>query len=218
MQTRAFFLILRFTQHFAHKMHQISRASKDINSAAAVPMEELAAACVGGDRKAQKALYDRLASKMFAVCLRYMGDRELAQDILQEGFVTLFSKIGSFEGKGSFEGWARRVFVTAALMDLRRKDALKMSDDIETAWDISSDATSQVQDIGYKELLALVASLPAGYRTVFNMYVIEGYSHKEIGQILGISEPTSRSQLQRARVMLQEKIRKANERKGYRKI
>lgn len=196
-------------------MHQTGRTAKDTAAAATVSIEELAEACVGGDRKAQKALYDRLAPKMYAVCLRYMGERELAQDILQEGFVTLFSKIKSFEGKGSFEGWARRIFVNTALMDLRRNDALKMSDDIETAWDIASDTTSQVQDIGYKELLSLVASLPTGYRTVFNMYVIEGYSHKEIGESLGISEPTSRSQLQRARMMLQDKIRKANERKRH---
>ncbi len=191
------------TQHFWQKMHQLER------------IEDLAEACRSGDRRAQRALYDRLASKMYAVCLRYMGDRESAQDILQEGFVTLFSKIGSFGGKGSFEGWARKIFVNTALMELRRHDALKMSDDLDTAWDVSADTTSQVQDLGYRELLAMIASLPAGYRTVFNMYVVEGYSHKEIAQALGIGEPTSRSQLQRARVMLQEKIREANERKRH---
>ena len=143
---------------------------------------------------------------MFAVCIRYMGNRDDAEDILQEGFVTLFQKIGSFSGDGSFEGWARKIFVNTALMSLRRTDALKLSDDISEAWGVTSESASQIQTIGYKELMKLIADLPAGYRTVFNMYVIEGYTHKEIGDALGISDVTSRSQLQRARTILQEKI------------
>ena len=143
---------------------------------------------------------------MFPVCLRYMGSREEAEDVLQEGFVTLFSKLDSYSGAGSFEGWARKIFVNTALMQLRRNDVLKESEDLEGAWDISSQDPTVIQNIGYQELLEIIEGLPPGFRTVFNMYVIEGYSHKEIGEALGISENTSRSQLQRARMILQRKI------------
>ena len=172
------------------------------------PERNIIQGCLDGDRSAQKALYDRLAPKMYALCLRYMGDREQEQDILQDGFVTLFSKIETYSGEGSFEGWARKIFVNTALQSLRRTDALKLSDDLSTAWGLTSHEPGQLQDMGYKEILGLVASLPGGYRTVFNMYVIEGYSHKEIAQALGISEATSRSQLQRARMMLQDKMKR----------
>lgn len=160
-----------------------------------------------GDRRSQKAIYDSLAGKMFAVCLRYMGDRDSAEDILQDGFVTLFSKLDSYSGAGSFEGWARRVFVNTALMSLRKKDALKNSDDVDAARSLSSDEPTAIEKIGHKDLLKMIEALPPGFRTVFNMYVIEGFSHKEIAEALGISETTSRSQLQRARVLLQSKIK-----------
>ena len=160
-----------------------------------------------GDRKAQKAIYDSLSGKMFAVCLRYMGDRDAAADILQDGFVTLFTKLDSYTGEGSFEGWARKIFVNTALMSLRKKDVLKQSEDMQAARDLSERAPTPLENIGLQELLKLVADLPPGFRTVFNMYVIEGYSHKEIAESLGISEVTSRSQLQRARMLLQAKIK-----------
>ncbi len=163
--------------------------------------------CKKGDRKAQRAIYDKLAPRMFPLCLRYVCDRNLAEDLLQDGFVTLFSKIGSYKGNGSFDGWARKIFVTTALMYLRRNDAIRQSDDIEYARHLSSESSDQLQDIGYKELMKLIASLPTGFRTVFNLNVIEGYSHKEIGDMLGISEVTSRTQLSRARVILQDKIK-----------
>lgn len=160
-----------------------------------------------GDAGAQRSLYDLLAPKMFSVCLRYMGEREAAQDVLQDGFVTLFSKLDSYSGSGSFEGWARKIFVNTALMSLRRNDVLRETDDIDTARDMAGGTTSALQDIGYKELVRLIGELPAGFRTVFNMYVVEGFSHKDIALALGISENTSRSQLQRARVLLQNKIK-----------
>ena len=163
--------------------------------------------CKNGDRLAQKAVYDSLSSKMFAVCMRYMGDRDSAADILQDGFVTLFTKLDSYSGEGSFEGWARKIFVNTALMSLRKKDALKNSEDVDSAWNITSDDPTALQRIGYNDLLKMIAALPPGFRTVFNMYVIEGFSHKEIAEALGISETTSRSQLQRARVLLQSKIK-----------
>ena len=168
---------------------------------------KLIESCIKGDRKAQKVLYDHLAPRMFPLCIRYMGDRELAEDILQDGFITLFTRLDSYKGDGSFEGWARKIFVTTALMNLRKKDVLKMSDDLEAARGMKSEVSTQTQNIGYKELMKLVAQLPPGFRTVFNMYAVEGFSHKEIGEMLGISETTSRTQFSRARAWLQGKIK-----------
>lgn len=168
---------------------------------------QLIESCKRGDRASQKVVYDRLASRMFPICIRYAGDRESAQDILQDGFITLFTKLDDFKGDGSFEGWARRIFVTTALMYLRKKDALKMSDDLDLARGMKADTVSQMQNLGYKELMALILTLPPGFRTVFNLYALEGYSHKEISEMLGISETTSRTQLSRARLWLQNKIK-----------
>ena len=187
-------------QHFSLELHLNTRKDKDKLS------DRLLKACIQGDRKAQRKLYEQLAPKMFPVCLRYMNNREMAEDVMQDGFVTLFSKLDSYSGTGSFEGWARKIFVNTALMQLRRNDVLRESDNLDDAWDIGSPDPSPIQEIGYKELLELIEELPPGFRTVFNMYVIEGYSHKEIADELGISENTSRSQLQRARVILQRKI------------
>jgi RNA polymerase sigma-70 factor (ECF subfamily) len=139
--------------------------------------------------------------------MRYIGDRTLAEDILQDGFVTLFTHLNSYKGDGSFEGWARKIFVTTALMELRKKDALKMSEELEAARGMKAETVSQIQSIGYKDLMRIITQLPPGFRTVFNMYAIEGYSHKEIGEELGISETTSRTQLSRARVWLQNKLK-----------
>ena len=168
---------------------------------------QLIESCIKGDRASQKVLYDRLAARMFPVCMRYVGDRELAEDVLQDGFVTLFTRLDTYKGEGSFEGWARKIFVTTALMNLRKKDALKMSDDLEAARSLKAETSSQIQNLGYKELMNMIMELPAGFRTVFNLYAIEGYSHKEIGEMLGISETTSRTQLSRARISLQNKIK-----------
>ena len=171
---------------------------------------QLIDSCMKGNRASQKALYDLLAARMFSVCMRYVGDRDLAQDILQDGFVTLFTHLESYKGEGSFEGWARKIFVTTALMSLRKKDALKMSDDLEVARGLKAETENQIQSLGYKELMSLIMELPPGFRTVFNLYVLEGYSHKEIGDMLGISETTSRTQLSRARLWLQNRIKKRN--------
>ena len=182
-------------QLFKNRMHLNTRETEWIEGAKR------------GDRRSQKAIYELLSAKMYAVCLRYMGDRDSAEDILQDGFVTLFSKLDSYSGEGSFEGWARKIFVNTALMSLRKKDALKNTEDVDAARQIASDEPTPVQRIAHDELLKMIAALPPGFRTVFNMYVIEGYSHKEIAEVLDISETTSRSQLQRARTLLQTKIK-----------
>ncbi len=189
-------------------LHLITWSTEDVQTGPKTEEEKLLEACRKGNRKAQKQLFDRLSPKMFALCLRYMGDRDEAQDVLQEGFITLFSRLDTYSGAGAFEGWARKIFVNTALMHLRKTDALKLSDDIDAARGLTSEAATPVQNLGYKELMKLVSQLPPGLRTVFNMYVVEGYSHKEIAQALEVEEATSRSKLQRARMRLQELIRK----------
>lgn len=171
-------------------------------------LEELAAACQDGSRDAQKRLFNHLAPKMMAVCLRYMGNREDAEDVLQEGFVTLFTKLESYNGSGSFEGWARKIFVNTALMHLRKTDVLGGSEDIEEARALFTEDPTPLERIGYNDLMKMISSLPPDARTVFNMYVVEGFSHKEIAAALGCSEATSRSKLQRARIQLQYMISK----------
>ena len=193
-------------QLFGNKLHLNSQKQPE-DPEGKLDYASLIEGCRSGDRLSQKALYDALSRKMFAVCLRYMGDRDAAEDVLQDGFVTLFSKLDSFSGAGSFEGWARKIFVNTALMSLRRKDVLRNTEEVDAAFGLSEESPTPVQQIGYRELMKLVSELPPGFRTVFNMYVIEGYSHKEIAEALGVTEVTSRSQLQRARTLLQDKIK-----------
>ena len=142
------------------------------------------------------------------MCIRdsYGSNRETAKDLLQEGFIKVFSAIGSFEGSGSFEGWMRRIFVNTALEYLRKNDILKESVEIDNTEVLQEVDYSAIERISADELMELIAELPPGFRTVFNMFVIEGYSHKEIGDALGITESTSRSQLTRAKRLLQKKL------------
>ena len=168
--------------------------------------KQLIEGCVNSDRRAQKALYDKYSRRMMAVCLRYIKDMEDARDLLQEGFIKLFTNIHKFSGEGSFDGWVRKIFVNCALERLRQNDVLKCADDIndiDYAEIPNDEATS---DISSDEIMMYVRSLPDGFRTVFNMFAIEGYSHKEIGIELNITESTSRSQYMRARKMLQKMI------------
>ncbi|MBK8951558.1 MAG: sigma-70 family RNA polymerase sigma factor [Chitinophagaceae bacterium] len=154
----------------------------------------------------QEELYRRFSPRMYAVCLRYAGNSEEAQDILQEGFIKVFKKLESFRGDGSFEGWIRRIFVNTAIEHFRRKKYLTPVTEKEENT-IEGSYTSALDDLAAKDIMALVQQLSPGYRTVFNMYVVEGYSHTEIGGILGISEGTSKSQLSRAKVILQDMVR-----------
>ena len=163
--------------------------------------------CRKGDTSAQKQMYEWLAPRMFAVCLRYIGDKEYAKDVLHDGFITLFSKIGAYKGEGSFEGWARRIFITASLMHLRKKDALKHAEDVQEYSNEMICDSSAIDRIDASTLLKLITQMPAGFRTVFNMYTIEGYTHQEIAQELGITEGGSRSQLSRAKIWLKEKLK-----------
>lgn len=166
---------------------------------------EIIQGCVAGDRKFQQCMYNMLSSKMFGVCLRYANEYNAAQDLLQEGFVKVFRNIEKFRGEGSFEGWVRRIFVNTAIEHYRKQVTLYALHDTDAKgyeyYDSNAYETLKEQDI-----INMIQKLSHGYRTVFNLYVIEGYSHKEIGDMLGISEGTSKSQLARARYLLQKMI------------
>jgi RNA polymerase sigma-70 factor (ECF subfamily) len=149
---------------------------------------------------------------MYGVCLRYASNAEEAEDILQEGFIKVFNKIGSFRREGSFEGWVRRIFVNTAIEQFRKKIYLQPISDVEEDT-IDGKYLSVLDKLSEKDIIQLVQQLSPGYRTVFNMYVVEGYSHREISEILGISEGTSKSQLSRAKNILQELVKKFIDRK-----
>ena len=162
--------------------------------------------CRKGDRRAQKELYDAFARKMMGVCLRYVNDRETARDLLQDGFVKVFTNIETYSGTGSFEGWMRKIFVNCALEYLRKSDVLREATDLDNTAELIQPNSSAISDISAAELMGLVHELPVGFRTVFNMFAIEGYSHREIAEMLDITESTSRSQYSRAKQLLQRKI------------
>ncbi|HEY0751343.1 MAG TPA: RNA polymerase sigma factor [Chitinophagaceae bacterium] len=168
---------------------------------------DLIAGCLQGDRKLQHELYDRFAAKMFGVCLRYAGSTEEAEDILQEGFIKVFKKISSYRGDGSFEGWIRRIFVNTAIEHFRRKTYMQPITEREENT-VEAKYLSVLDNLAEKDIIRLVQQLSPGYRTIFNMYVVEGYTHKQIADALGISEGTSKSQLSRAKIILQDLVKK----------
>ncbi|MDR2027114.1 MAG: sigma-70 family RNA polymerase sigma factor [Prevotellaceae bacterium] len=170
--------------------------------------EQLIKGCIKKDIRAQKQLYEKYAPLMMSVCLRYVKDKEIAQNLLHDGFIKLFDKIHTYSGSGSFVGWMRKIFVNTALEYLRHNDVFKYSIDVDIAVNIESAEESPVDKISADELMKCITELPPGFRTVFNMFAIEGYSHAEIAEQLGIQEGTSRSQYARARTLLQQKILK----------
>jgi RNA polymerase sigma factor (sigma-70 family) len=171
--------------------------------------QELIERCLKGDGKAEKALFDRYAGKMMALCLRYAIDRSEAEDLLQEGFIRAFEYLRNFRSEGSLEGWLRRVMITTALKHVRKSkhfDELSIKEDFKE----SPELPEAISHLGEMEINKLINELPAGYKNVFNLYVVEGYKHQEIAELLGIEEGTSRSQLVKARKWLQDKILKSS--------
>jgi RNA polymerase sigma factor (sigma-70 family) len=168
-------------------------------------LDEIIYKCREGNSKAQSELYRLFSPKMYGVCLRYAKDTANAEDILQEGFVRVFTKIEQFEFKGSFEGWLRRIMVNTALEKFRKHDRLYPVEEMQiyeaTEWEEET-----ISSISAAELMAMIQELPPRYRMVFNLYAIEGYSHLEIGEMMNISEGTSKSNLSRARMILQKKV------------
>ena len=161
--------------------------------------------CLLGDRKFQKALFDRFSGKMMAVCMRYSRHRIEAEDLLQDGFVKVFQNLNQYKSEGPFEQWVRRIMINNAIKKYHKKsnqNEFLSSDDMPEMFE----AEEAVNNLMYAELIEMVEELPDGYRMVFNLYAIEGYSHKEISEMLLIEESTSRSQLVKARKVLQEKL------------
>lgn len=172
---------------------------------------EIIQQCIKGNPVAQKLLYDTYAKKLYGICLRYSKDEIEAQDILQDSFVKIYTKLDTYQYTGSFEGWMKRIVTNTAIEYYRRKV------DLITVEDISYSPYLTVQEektLEVEELLKMIQNMPEGYRMIFNLYVIEGYSHNEIADKLKISEGTSKSQLSRARVFLQKQFKDKFELQG----
>lgn len=156
--------------------------------------------------KSKDAIYRYFAPKMYGICLRFAGNEMEAQDILHDGFIKVFSKLDDFRNDGSFEGWIRRTMINTAINFYRKKTRETIFSNIDDKEVAEKDSLGIVNKLSREELLNLVQELPVGYRTVFNLNVMEGYTHKEIGQMMNISDNTSKSQLTRARSLLRRKV------------
>ena len=178
---------------------------RQLTSSSQLTEAELIDGCLAGSRAMQKKLYERFAGRMMVVCLRYAQTTFEAEDVLQEGFVTVFSKLNSFRRECPLEFWIRRIMVNAALRQHRRNTPLVAMSDGDYPLDLQ-DEEFTLSNYAFEELLTIVQELAPRYRMVFNLFAIEGYGHKEIGELLGISEGTSKSQYARARAILKTKL------------
>ncbi|MFI3321745.1 MAG: sigma-70 family RNA polymerase sigma factor [Rikenellaceae bacterium] len=172
--------------------------------------DNIIAECKKGDRAAWQRLYELCSDDMYRLSLRYSNSHEEAKDILHDGFIKIFSKIGDYRGEGSFEGWMRRIFVTLALDNLRKNKNMDFDAEKQLEKSDSGDYLSILESISEGELISIMANLPTGYQTVLKLYCVEGYSHSEIGKMLRISTETSRSQLMRAKNRLKQLLADEN--------
>lgn len=163
----------------------------------------------------QEALYKKYASKMMGVCMRYAYSNFEAEDIFQDAFVKVFQKLDSFRGEGSFEGWMRFIFVNTAINYYNKNKKHNQTEDVEQHYEIQEQSADVLSKISMDEILEMVQRLSDGYRLVFNLHVIEGYSHKEIGEMLNITEGTSKSQLSKAKLLLRNMITEKTKSKPY---
>ncbi|MCH2214822.1 MAG: sigma-70 family RNA polymerase sigma factor [Flavobacteriales bacterium] len=174
--------------------------------------QELAKACMGGNSKAQALLYERHAGQMMALCLRYGSDYEEAQDMFQEGFIKVFNKLGKYDGKGPLGAWIRRTIANNALDLLRKnkrelKSALIFEEDFKSVVDLEIQPIEEDEPmVSVDRLTKLISSMPTGYRTVFNLYAVEEYTHKEIAEQLNITESTSKTQYRKAKAYMRKLI------------
>jgi len=169
--------------------------------------DELVELCLNKDVKAQKLLFQSFAPKMMGVCLRYANSSTEAEDMLQEGLIKVYEKLNMYSGKGSLEGWIRKIVVNTALDIIRKNKKRKFNTSIDEVEFSLKKEQYIIEDLTANELMKILQTIPIGYRTVFNMYAIEGYSHKEIADEMGISVSTSKSQLSRARAVLKSIIK-----------
>ncbi|MDD4848191.1 MAG: sigma-70 family RNA polymerase sigma factor [Bacteroidales bacterium] len=165
--------------------------------------EEIIQGCLKGDRQKQYAFYQQFSPVLYGVCLRYLRDDESAADMLQECFLKIFEKLGDYRGEGSLEGWLRKLTINMILNTIKQNQRLPLYDDLSDDADRYSHVALQPDHLTQEELVKIIQRLPTGYKTVFNLYEIEGYSHQEIAEMLGISENTSRTQLRNAKIKLQ---------------
>jgi RNA polymerase sigma-70 factor (ECF subfamily) len=168
--------------------------------------EQIVKGCIEKNAIAQKHLYEKHVRKMMGVCLRYADNHEEAEDVVQNGFISVFENIASYKGTGSLEGWIRKIMVNTALTNIRKNKKLKQNIELESVEFMLPSNAHAGDSFAAKDLLKIIQTLPVGFRTVFNLYAIEGYSHKEIGEMLNISEGTSKSQYSRAKAHLQKII------------
>lgn len=161
--------------------------------------------CIDGDQRAQRTLFEKFAPKMLGVCLRYAKEQTQAEDVLQDGFVKVFTKLEGYKG-GSLEGWIRRIMVNTSLDQIRKNHKFQDNIDIDQVDYKVTDNGFILEGLMAEDLMKLISSMPDGYRVVFNMFAIEGYSHKDIAKELGVSENTSKSQYSRARAFLKTKL------------
>lgn len=179
-------------------------------------IDQLIARCKAGERKAHELLYKQFASKMLGVCMRYATDKMEAEDMLQNGFIKLFNKLENYRGEGSFEGWVRRIMVHSAIEYYRKHHKMVQVLDVAEMDNEPSVNPAAMDNMGVKDLMNIIQQLSPGYKMVFNLYAIEGYSHKEIGEIMGITEGASKSQLSRARTILKGMVLKMEDKQyGY---
>src|SRR3954449_12412413 len=172
--------------------------------------EALLQGCIKNNAAAQKSLYEKYSVKMLSVCYRFAHNREDAEDMLQEGFIKVFSQIHTFQSKGAFEGWIRRIIVHTCINHLKKNKKFNESVDIIHATGVQVREESVPSIVQAKQVVECIRILPLGYRTVLNLYAIEGYSHKEIAEMLDVEESTSRSQYTRAKQMLEDILIKKN--------
>ena len=168
--------------------------------------EQIVKGCLEKNPIAQEFLYKKFARKMMGVCLRYADNQEEAEDVLQNGFIAVFEHLGTFRGAGSFEGWVRKIMVNTALTNIRKNKKFKQNIALDNVEFMLPSTSHITENFAANDLLKIIQTLPPGYRTVFNLYAIEGYSHKEIADSLNISEGTSKSQYSRAKAHLQKII------------
>lgn len=177
--------------------------------------DEIIEGCLRNDRKMQKALYDKYASRMFAVCLRYAKDKDEASDILQDGFLKVFTKIDQFSREHSFEGWMRRVMTNTAITHYYQNKKFNEQENIEEINETEiKDFDCKETEFSNEELMNVIQTLPDSYRLVFNMFAIEGYKHKEISDVLNIEVSTVKTQYHRAKKMIQMKLQELSKEKN----
>jgi RNA polymerase sigma-70 factor (ECF subfamily) len=188
-------------------MHRFSNESNVENKE---QLKEIIEGCLRNDRRSQEAIFKLFYGKMMVVCMRYTNDKDTAQEVLQEGFMKVFEKLGAFDYKGSFEGWVRRIVANTAIDSIRRSKKNPILTDNDNDFKIGGENPMEVQEtvelgeIKAEMAMAAIQKLSPAYRTVFNLYVLEEYSHKEIAEMLGISEGTSKSNLAKAKMNLQK--------------